>query len=431
MLQYRLATDTREVFVCTQDPIEIARTMSYTKNLIDASPWERRALNRLLQDTKQVSLTESLGKMSTSERMERARRVDYKLKDWFPGMCPLVGRNNASMELKANHGYYQCYKATNMSKFCNGAVTIRQSHQNYEEWKQYTSKPCMSIPSSLKLLTNDLEVIFGLALLEKIKLISLEPNTLFISGNTNENSVLFEDLTSTTDIEELLVLWESLGRPRMHFLENVNLIDEAYNAHFASKGKPEPPSISEEIGPRPLDSYEIRKLVWEVCLFLATDCYVPIKPDYYTTSFKLNFDEFIHHISLSIAFDSLETDTLGAIYKLFPTHPELLPRIIREYRVLAVDPPFGDDPFLVKMRDVNRKAFNCKTLYEKCKYRGCFYRDESPRHGIYHSGALLQIQKHPHLFQDWKQDSQMQPIYWDVVEPALRANISSALSRKL
>lgn len=149
--------------------------------------------------------------------------------------------------------------------------------------------------------------------------------------------------------------------------------------------------------------------------------YTPIEPDFSTKSLKFNFKELILRVSLSIAFDSPEISTLGAIYELFPNNPELLPLIIREYRLSAIALPISN--LIYKhMRKVYCEAFGCNIKYEK---------RQDPQNTLYHSGALMQICRHPHLFLDWEKDSEMQFIYQEYVVPALRTKSISVLLRKL
>lgn len=392
-------------------------------NQNNTSPLEWELLNMVLKNTKQVSLIESFRGMSNLEKIERAHRVDHDLRHLSLRIFSVGGRK-VSGDLRAKYEYYQCYKATNTSKFYNGAAIIRRSHQNYEEWRQYILMPYMGIPTSLKSLINDKEVIFSLVLLEAYNFISLEPNTDFMLGSINESGYYFEDVMPTTDIEGLLVIWDSLGRPKMCTLYGIDMVDEVYKAHFnISQTSLDGSSFkSDEAHPQSLDTRRTKHLVRETCRSLFYNYYTPIEPDFSTMSFKFNFEELIRRVSLSIAFDSPENDTLGAIYELFPNNPELLPLIIREYRLSAITLPIS---YLIykNIRKVHCVAFGCNIKYEK---------RQDPRNTLYHSGALMQICRHPHLFLDWEKDSEMQFIYQEYVVPALRTkSLNYQISTKL
>lgn len=341
--------------------------------------------------------------INNREKEERARMYYSFDMKWSLQFMPRM--NELSEDINKDEPGWELDK--NISKAYSAAVLVRR---NYELWEQYLLDPRKGVPAAFQSFAEDTKLVYYLAALSKHGIINLDPSKAFLDVERVNGEYLIERKRPEGFTEQMLSLWDSLGRPRVNCYD---WFERAHDAVFSPLQE----------GASQYWIYETDSLVGGGGTFWGGK-YYGLHPNDDTIDIlthekkspgevicRLDTTSLTSDISLAMVFDSPNIDTLELIRELFPTSPDMITRSIRMYRFLSVFSPFTkamkDDSL---SQELHRDMFGADVPYGE----GLSHR--SP---LRHSGALKQIRERPELFEFWAEDPMMNYIYHDLVEPAL------------
>lgn len=306
----------------------------------------------------------------------------------------------------------------------NPYVAVARIRSNYNAWKQYISNPSRDVPSELRFIAKDKVFVYQIAALDKYGIISLDPSKPFIEGNPLNGVIHIKCERPHEYIEEMLILWDALGRPNMNG-SSFDSIQGLYEDFFSSRREKYSNMYYLSEGNKLLGlGYTWAGKYFGLEKFKeANSMERSIQESQPRAHFTFDISTLIERASLSMVFDSSEMNTLESISDLFPKEEGLVSRIVREYRIIStytvLDERFGIDSLA---REIHRDMFGADVPY------GEGIDSNSP---LYHSSALKHIRESPEQFEFWAEDPYMKDLYHDLVGPALQAKNGSELYSKL
>lgn len=335
--------------------------------------------------------------MSSEEKEERSCRAYAFLKKY------LYSLETDPEAIKSDINTTYCEKSlkSRVLKFYQACHLIRK---NFSEWEKYISDPTNGVSSPLRSVVEDSELVFGLALLDRFKIIHLNPSEPFVSGKKKSSKIYIDADVTVESFKEMLPLWERLGRPDL--LEG-DLMNRISDADFSLSETVHREIQVPDLGLVLFDYTYENKLYERVNEVLRWIFFTPIM-HHKGTVFKLGIADLLSIASFAMAFEGDDTDILECIRVLFPNEPDYVPWIISEYHRESCSLTRCRDQSLETTRQaVHQEAFGC----------GVVLGENRDKTLIHHRGALLQIENHPELFEKWKDPYKVE--YTRYVVPAL------------
>lgn len=358
----------------------------------------------------QLPVFGSSEQMSMLEVEERLRRVDYhyySFKKWESTKA-----SDDAIKTYARGELNDCLKTHNAIKFYSAASLIRK---NYQEWEIFISDPAKGAPAHLQSLTDNMQLTFCLAALEIQGFINLKPDRPFISGESVKGIVQLEAEHTAESAKKIVLLWDLLGRPQILF-EDDRFMDMAFKAFFMNGGK-----YALDMGYTQYPGFVFGNILHVI----NHDYFVPIMEiperiggEISGYRFEFHFWELIDNASLTMAFDSVDFDTLRTIEDLFPEKPGLIPEIIHaylcgsyEYRRVSVE----------TRQRLKFRELLCEYFLGVGKVSWINWGDISSslcttsnhKYILHHRGALLQLPKFPEVERECKEQTYCYHCYSD------------------
>lgn len=336
-----------------------------------------------------LSFTHYSKDISEYETSERLRRVEYYLYEVAHKAIP---HSRESAKDRAERVYHkECIKIKNISDFYKLAIVIRRNHQ---EWKNYIADPTISVSRSLQPVAENKALAFCFAVLESLGIVNLDIKKPVFIATPVRGKICLEAKLTLQLAKYTLSLWDSLGRPQVSN-EDSSFMSRYVRYIFSSQ------IASEHISY--LGSY-----FFKMHSLMRDEYFLPINAlpqeedeDTIISRYEIDFWKLIDDASLSMAYDTRDSNTLQSISELFPEYPEIIAESIGAYYWFSIAPPppptLSSETIMafVALQEVLREHF----LGDK---KHLYIKSDCGEGAIHHSVALKHLYKFPRLRKDFK-----------------------------
>lgn len=273
----------------------------------------------------------ALSELPLEEREERARLIDYML-EFSPLRLP--GSYIKDLQSVSQEDFEELYSALERPRtfvsFFKAAHLVRN---NYDEWKNFLEDPTQPLPPVFLGFSENKLLFLHLFLLESMKIFNLDPHhPFFVCMNVDNTNFITlceenDDSRRITSIEfsrKLVNMWNSFGCPEKETTDvglMLTLLEESL----------ERSNESEMLN----GSFSLNVVL---CVSLNGSILSSVIRQIGGGRLRLHMPHLVGMITLAIAFDDPEADTLEIFCELFPQFPELVSRVTSSYYLAISDP---------------------------------------------------------------------------------------------
>lgn len=366
--------------------------MFKTKNLHSNADEDQRPASESIKNTLDLAFTQYLNELREYEISQRLRRVEYHLHEVAYKAIP---HREESGKDKAKRIYNNtCVKTQNISMFYKLATVIRK---NYQEWRKYIADPTMSVSTSFKPVTDNKALAFCFAVLESLGVVNLDIRKPFFIGTPVRGKIFLEAELTMKRADDTLLLWNSLGRPKISS-QDPSFMERCERFIFSSPLRFLAPKCT---------SSTVGSFFIEIHSLMRDEYFVPINTLSQEANgstvigrYEIDFWKLIDDASLSMAYDSCDSNTLQSISELFPEYPEFIAESIGAYYWFSIAPP-SRPPY--RERGMAFLALR-EALYEHFlgDKKHLYIKSDCGEGAIHHNIALEHLYKFPRLRKDFK-----------------------------
>lgn len=357
----------------------------------------------------------SFDELSPSERHERARRIEFAMRDpiTFIDFGNFTREDQQRPEVREQIRK-RLMSPSRMTAFLHAASLVRR---NQTQWTSYLRNPTRQSPKAFESFADDKVLVLYLFCCDILKLFRLNPRYPFLICEQVDIHIFHVNGKPDDDYEivkSVVNMWISLGSPWKE-----------------SKWGAELSSINDSLRETNTLKRKRRKIsigwnFWEMAREFGFQSFLHgVGTSLSTNKMALNMPYFVMGASIAVAFDYSGYNTFELIHELLPQFPEFIPNAIRAYFLSITSPERPDiedattlheHERLLKMQGTFPTA---ETILGQIFDTEIWYIRIDENINLRNQSILEVIKKHPELFMRWTADSKIRKLHRRLIDPTM------------